>query len=403
MKTNYIKINQTTTWIFSALLIAFTACGSGTKDDSNSNTKDTVIAKADTVVEAVTTRETHPYFNSIMNFISGRSGSDISFPIDTAYFNKYSSELAENMKKIEDNRLFKVRDWYSNVLKSNSRNDSLPVFYPFSGGDFLHIHYMYPNANEYVMMAIEPVGYFPDMDSMSVEDKTKLLGDVNYNMRDIFNKSYFITKNMHSDLRSRKLITGMILPIVWGIGVTGHEILDIQDASFDSAGKVMLKPITERDHNFTKGVQITFRKKGTSQEKTVTYFSVDISDKGFASETALVKYLDSKEPYNSFLKAASYLPHYRSFSGIRNNLLAKTVNHVQDDTGIPYKYFTPETFTAKVFGYYTKPVADFNENLFQKDLASAYRDSTIFGGRLDFSMGYHWASSEQNEMVFMRK
>jgi hypothetical protein len=388
------------------IFVMLIACGNNNKKeqvDASQQNPDSLVKNDTTKITATPTRAVHPYFNSIMNYISGRAGSEISFQIDTADFNTYSTELAANMTKIEEARLFKVRDWYSNVLKSNSRNDSLPVFYPFSGGDFLHINYMYPNAKEYVMMAIEQVGYFPDMDSMSIGDKSRLLKDVNYNMRDIFNKSYFITKNMHSDLRSRKLITGMILPIVWGIGVTGHEILDIQDASFDDSGKVVLTPINERDHKFTKGVQITFRKKGETQEKTVTYFAVDISDEGFEKDKPLVKYLEAKAPYNSFLKAASYLPHYRTFSGIRSNILTKTVNHVQDDTGIPYKYFEPSSFTAKVFGKYTKPVADFNPNLFQTDLSRVYRDSTIYGGRLDFSMGYHWASDEQNELVFMRK
>jgi len=389
-----------------ALLSICMACGNNASTDqadTNKPAADTLSNKDTVALSTPPPRPVHAYYNSIMNFISGRSGAAISFQIDTADFNSYSSELAANMAKIEENRLFKVRDWYANVLKSNSRNDSLPVFYPFSGGDFLHINYMYPNAKEYVMMAIEQVGYFPDMDSMGIEDKTRLLKDVNYNMRDIFNKSYFITKNMHSDLRSRKLITGMILPIVWGIGVTGHEILDIQDASLNDSGKVVLTPINERDHKFTKGVHITFRKKGELLEKTVTYFAVDISDEGFEKDQPLVKYLESKGPYNSFLKAASYLPHYRTFNGIRSNILTKTVNHVQDDTGIPYKYFEPSVFTAKVYGKYTKPVADFNPNLFQTDLARAYRDSVIYGGRLDFSMGYHWASDEQNELVFMRK
>lgn len=393
------------TWAIS--LVSFCiACGNNSTnnhDPSGNPAKDSIMVK-DTVVSAPPPlKPVHPYYNSIMNYIAGRSGSTINFQYDSAEFNGYSSELAANMSKIEENRLFKVREWYSNLLKVNSRNDSLPVFYPFSGGDFLHIHYMYPNAKEYVMMAIEQVGYFPDMDSMSIEDKSRLLKDVNYNMRDIFNKSYFITKNMHSDLRSRKLITGMILPLVWGIGVTGHEILDIKDAALNDSGAVVLTPINERNHKFSKGVHITFRKKGDIQEKTLTYFAVDISDEGFENDQPLAKYLDTKGPYNSFLKAASYLPHYRTFNGIRSNIIAKTVNHVQDDTGIPYKYFEPGIFTAKVFGQYTKPVADFNPNLFQTDLARAYKDTVIYGGRLDFSMGYHWASDEQNELVFMRR
>jgi hypothetical protein len=387
------------------ILFGWTILFSCNSKSGNEKKNKVVETKPDTSTQSVSPdlRGVHLYFNSVMGFISGRTDQSFAFKMDSVFFNAYCKSLDSNMQRIEGNRLFKLRDWYAGVLKSKSRNDSLPVFYPFSGGDFLHVHYLYPNSREYVMMAREPVGYLPDMDSLNLEDKNTLLKDVNYNMRDIFHKSYFITKNMILDLRRRKLVTGMILPIFWGLGVTGHEILNVQDASFDDSGKIVLKDIEKRHHRFSKGVRITFREKGKSMEKTVTYFSVDISDKGFAADSQMVRYLDAKPPYNSFLKAASYLPHYTTFSGIRNNILSKTVNHVQDDTGIPYKSFEPGTFHARVFGKYTKPVKDFGDGLFQKNLARAYSDSAIFGGLLDFSMGYHWATSEQNEMVFMRK
>ncbi|MFM8432326.1 MAG: hypothetical protein ACKOA1_05980 [Bacteroidota bacterium] len=401
MKTSPVFKSKIFFFAFTFSAVAF-GCGNAPKTEEQSTAvKDTVAVK-DTAPEVVV-RPVHPYFNSIMNYISGKQSAPITFSLDTAFFNKYCEELGKNIVKINENRLSKIQSWYMNVLKSNSRNDTLPVFYPFSGGDFLHMNCLYPNSRDYVMMAIEPVGYFPDLDSMAIKDKNSLLTDVNYNMRDVLNKSYFITHNMHSDLRSKKLITGMILPIFWGLGVTDHEIIDVLDASFDSAGAVVIKPISGKKHNFTKGVQIVFRKKGDTREKSITYFKVDISDDGFKSDAPMTKYLAAKAPYNSFLKAASYLPHYGTFSSIRNNILAKTQNHVQDDTGIPYRYFTPDSFTARVFGKYTTPVADFSANLFQKDLARAYSDSTIYGGRLDFSMGYHWANSEQNELVFMRK
>lgn len=388
------------------VLIATTslACNITVKENtSEAPVADTIPAEDTIKAPEIVIRPVHPYFNSVMNYISGRKASEITFAIDTAFFTSYSDELEKNITTIEENRLGKVRTWYSSVLKNNSRNDSLPVFYPFSGGDFIHLNTMYPNAKEYVMMAIEKVGYLPDLDSLSTSAKDSLLKDVNYNMRDVVNKSYFITHNMHTDLRSKKFITGMILPIFWGLGVTNHEIIDVQDAAFDSSGAVVLTPINEKVHNFENGVHIVFRKKGDTTEKTLTYFKVDISDNGFKSNAPLSKYLAAKTPYNSFLKAASYLPHYRNFEGIRRNILDKSQNHVQDDTGIPYKYFVPDTFTAKVFGNYTTPVEDFSPNLYQKDLAAAYRDSTIYGGRLNFSMGYHWGSSEQNIMVFMRK
>ena len=43
---------------------------------------------------------------------------------------------------------------------------------------------------------------------------------------------------------------------------------------------------------------------------------------------------------NTFIKSASYLMHYRSFTDIRNIILSKSLTIFQDDTGIPYKYFS---------------------------------------------------------------
>ena len=49
------------------------------------------------------------------------------------------------------------------------------------------------------------------------------------------------------------------------------------------------------------------------------------------------------------------------------------------------------------------PVSDFSTNLFQKDLNLAYSDSTIYAGKLGFSLGYHWGSGNQNQMFSFKK
>jgi hypothetical protein len=75
---------------------------------------------------------------------------------------------------------------------------------------------------------------------------------------------------------------------------------------------------------------------------------------------------------------------------------------VQDDTGIPFKYFNSETWTGELFGTYVLPVKDFSENLFQNDLLSAYK-SEKYKGSLTFSLGYHWGGqNRQNQMVFIK-
>ena len=95
--------------------------------------------------------------------------------------------------------------------------------------------------------------------------------------------------------------------------------------------------------------------------------------------------------------------HYISFSQIRNIVLEKSKYLIQDDTGIPIKYFKPDMFTIELFGIYEKPVKDFSESVFQQDLNIAYRDSTKYKGDLNFSLGYHWGSRKQNQMIAIKK
>ena len=112
--------------------------------------------------------------------------------------------------------------------------------------------------------------------------------------------------------------------------------------------------------------------------------------------TYMQNYISNK--CNTFLKSASYLLHYGSFTTIRNLILDKSDYLVQDDTGIPFKYFNNADWKVSLFGIYEKPVKDFIDDLYQEDLDSAYK-STINLKKLDFSLGYHWSSKEQNQIV----
>jgi hypothetical protein len=51
-----------------------------------------------------------------------------------------------------------------------------------------------------------------------------------------------------------------------------------------------------------------------------------------------------------------------------------------------------------VFGVYEKPVRDFSDNLYQEDLDSTYKTASYLGD-LNFSLGYHWGSKKQNQLV----
>ena len=114
----------------------------------------------------------------------------------------------------------------------------------------------------------------------------------------------------------------------------------------------------------------------------------------------MVKHIEAFGKANTFVKAASYLLHYETFSTIKDLTQAKSVSLLQDDTGIPYKYLS-DKWNCSVFGSYIKPIADFS-GVYQKDLDSFYRINNV-NDKLPFSMGYHYFTGKQNLMFAVKK
>lgn len=324
------------------------------------------------------------------------------FKIDSSYYREYVDYITSEFTGIKEKRLDKLMSWKNEVVPQSDEERLRKVFYPFSGGDFIHLYQLYPKAPNYLMLAIEPIGTLPDFNSLSVYDIDTALHESRVMLRDIFFRSYFITKNMATDIKKSKQIGGILPSILWGISSSGHDIVSVENVSLSNNGD-MSYTAAKLGESFEQGVRVNFVEHGSKTIQEVTYLSCDISNKGFAKDTALTALMTDLGDVNSFVKAASYLMHYKTFSEIRNVILDHSVVHIQDDTGIPFKYFDSEKSTIRLYGKYVTPVKDFSESLFQEDLDSAYNNSSYYAGKLPFSMGYHWGSKDQNQIVVLRK
>ena len=356
------------------------------------------IAKKDSVVEA----PVDSFYNNITQLIGGND-TVLSYnpKWDLKKVKEYAKNVSSKTKRIEGNRLMPLIEWNKANLERNKTSDSSFAFYPFSGGDFIHLNWLYPNASEYLLAAREDVGSVPNLLDKNTEAVLSYLNDVDFVLRDIYSKSYFITKNMSADTKVDTQVNGMLPLILWAVSRTNHEVLSLNYKNIDETGVAV-------DADLTKGkpsaVVISVRHKVTRKIKRITYLSCDISDKGFKAKPNNFTFLSNTIPSNcnSFVKSASYLLHYDSFKQIRDFILNKSKFLVQDDTGIPFKYFNSEAWTGELFGTYVLPVKDFSENLFQTDLLSAYKGSN-YKGPLNFSLGYHWGGqNRQNQMVFIK-
>jgi hypothetical protein len=374
------------------------ACKSKSESETGSDNKisqDTVI-----VEDMVPVFPKDSIHDRIAQYLSGTNlfFDDDEKNISSDAWNEYSNTISTNWATIDEKRLDPMRRWQTEYF-ANQMNDTMQLFYPFSGPDFLHAVVLFPNANDYVFMANEKIGKVPNFEAMSKSQHISYLHNVDFFLRDIYKRSYFITGNMWDDIGGEK-VEG-VLPIFYVfLSKTGHEIMDVERVNVSADGTLSVYPDSvEVSNNIYSGVRFYFRKAEGARIKTLTYFYCDISDDGFAKHTELETYLNNLRKSNGFVKSASYLMHYNTFNTIRNIVLDKVEVLFQDDTGIPFKYFDKDKYEFVLFGKYEKPISDFSENLTQKDFADAYKNGEYEVLELPFSLGYHWNSTRQNYML----
>ncbi len=359
------------------------------------------VAMIDTLPVEVPIVYQDSLLDNVGRFIAGLpqrdSNSFAAFESDH-YWKEYKASMDTNWNKMYRNRLEKIQTWESSTF-STSLNDSLPVFYPFSGPDFLHAYYLYPHVKEYILAALEPIIEIPPLDTLSLNERDKFLDSLGHSLRDIFNKSYFITTHMKKDL---KQIKGVLPALYFFMERSGHELLDHQFITLDSTGQETKVKISQLHWQKTPGVKITFRNIQTQEIKTLYYFSISISDQGLKERPAFVKFINDRAPFNTFVKSASYLMHNPPFKMVKELILTNTESLFQDDTGIPYRDFKKRLDVDwQLYGEYAKPVKDFGDEKFQPDLDSLYKSSKD-KQEIPFSLGYNWGSKKQNYMLIKK-
>jgi hypothetical protein len=276
-----------------------------------------------------------------------------------------------------------------------------PVFYPFSGPDALYALAMFPQATDFMLMGLEPVGDVPDLAALSDADLAESLVELRRSMRSIITFSFFRTNDMRAELGKNRFsgVTPILMLFIarHGFSVQGVEPFTLEpDASLrvtDAAGLQNLPA------HRVPGVRIRFVKAGETKVRTLSYVKADLSNGGLAGAAQPLKWVANAAPRATYLKAASYLMHTSHFSKVREFILATTDMVVQDDSGIPLRFFTGEKWGSAFYGTYDGPIKLF-ANRYQEDLRNAYATS---GNKLEVGIGYDFQARTSNIQRFMRK
>jgi hypothetical protein len=334
--------------------------------------------------------------NETAAFLAGtdiKPGSRLYPLTQNDQYRVYRQYIGGVWEQYKNRNLKNIELWRGTHIKGDG---SGLLMYPFSGPDILNALAFFPAADEYVMIGLELPGDIPDPLHYKGPGIYTELWKIKNALRTILQLNLFRTIEMMADFRADSFsnITGVMM---FFLARYDYQILDIKKIFIDGGGNIKhgIPKMGEKD---TDGVEFTFRKKIGSPIQVVRFFSVDLSDSSLSHLRGFSSFLTGKRGFTTFIKSASYLLSYDNFKILRSYLLANSRLIVQEDSGIPYKYFSDKEWEMKFFGTYR--VIEVFANRFQGDLDSIMKLKN--SGPIPFDFGYGFIPEKSNIMVALR-
>ncbi len=329
--------------------------------------------------------------NATARFLAGLSveGTPLAAEGSTPAWRRHAQEFDKQWARFESTQHAKIVAWREQALPENLTSHE-PLFYMFSGPDFLYASAFFPNSPTYILCGTEPVGTIPDLETIPPPELDFALTNLRTSIESSLDWSFFITKNMKTDLARSKL--SGTLPILYVfLARTNCRIKSVIPVYLDASGN-----FTNETKKTTHGIRIVFSTEQTAATQTLYYFTTDLADWAIKQNSGFLKFCQQQGRGVSLLKAASYLMHRNNFDTVRDFILHNSDLILQDESGIPYRLFSVQDWTLQLYGRYSGPINVFKE-FPQPDLMKAYAETKP--PQLDFSFGYQWQPSRSSLLV----
>jgi hypothetical protein len=322
----------------------------------------------------------------------------------------HRTEFDTSWSKVSATRFPAMRAWRDREFKAVA-DGCTTLFYPFGGPDFLNAYLIYPSCRQYLLFGLEPVGSVPMLERMRPERAEAVLAQMRESLSDLFLRDYFITRTMMEELRTPEVDGTLPLMLAMLARLDAHVVgIEFGDIVSQVAPTSSAPPrgegVPKAEAAPAKAakparVTITFLSPGASQPQTLVYYKVNLQDPQFAARKDFIASLKALGPFTTFVKSASYLMHDDRFATIRSMVLSDSSSILQDDTGVPFRFFEKPAWALMHYGKYTKPVSDFKYG-FQKDLDAAFGQPGA-ARDLPFTFGYHWREGSSSVMLAIRQ
>jgi hypothetical protein len=330
----------------------------------------------------------------------GKPGSPFAELEKSAAWKEHQAWLDPAWHKAEGSLIAGLRGFGKAELSDPALREAI-VYYPFSGPDALYATASLPNNSTYVLVALEPSGTLPTLAKLSrKQDLAGYLAATRETMASVLGRSFFITREMDRQFRGQ-VTDGLLLPILEVLVRQHYTILGFRYTRLDDDGKLIDRDLSymPRTSYGDKGLQISFRSDEDQSMHQMYYLTINLDDQHLKTNPQFVKYSATLKGSVTLLKATSYMTHQEEFSTIRGLILDNSQVVLQDDSGIPFHFFTPDTWKVQLFGEYTRPYGSFRY-LIQPDLQKAYHDPSA--RPLPFRIGYGYGKVNSNLQLARR-
>jgi len=399
-------------YICSVIITSLCACNGNSPEEKHDSKKDSLELimppDSDKFKDVAAVEGSLPPINDTLNdlahFIAGNTSSEKYFKEyrQKASYTDFSAKFSKRWKDFDSSKLSPIKSFVNTEFVNESKIKNL--FYPFSGPDILYANTIFPEADVYTMIGLEPVGTLPIVDDKKIvaDSIQKYVNKINTSLNAILRFSFFRTVSMKEDLRNNE-VDGTIHLLLLFLNKTGHQIASVKPFYIDTLGTKQYLESTialGKSSYKNKSIEITVIDRN-NKLKTVTYTSTDLSDPALKKNKGLQTYINNLHFQTTYLKGASYLMHMAAFSKIRELILDNTENIVQDDSGIAIRYLTNDKHKWKFtfYGAYTKPINMFKEN-YQADLDSLYKKEG--SKKLGFGLGYNYRDKNSSFMLIKK-
>jgi hypothetical protein len=270
------------------------------------------------------------------------------------------------------------------------------VFYPFSGPDFVSVAQMFPEADRYIMVAIQPAGPIVDPSAMSAGAFSSFKSKFNAEWSKFGYLGFFRTIDLNENTAStsaRLTATPVMMAFAARLGFTVKSV----DALRINKEKSEFEPVEATPETRWNSVRLNLSKD--SREVSVDYLMIDLSDSYLANNQAELDVLKTAAKNPTLLKAASHLLPKPYFSKMRTAIVENTPLLVQDETGLEYPDLK-KIGEVKLYGKFTKVLELFNQDS-QRELAKAYAAANQTSP-LPFAYSYQKSADRRSLQIVRR-